>query len=47
MPSIQRFAIRCRDVEWRDLVFCEAKLLGVVDVVPVDGIDLVGVESTK
>lgn len=43
MPGIQRLTIRSRDIEGRDLMLREAELCRIVDVVPEQGVDLVGV----
>lgn len=46
MPSIQRLAVWSADVEGSDLVFREAELFCVIDVVVEECVDLVGVERT-
>jgi hypothetical protein len=43
MPSIQRLAIWCTDVEWCDLTLSESKLLCIVDVVEEERVEFVSV----
>ena len=44
MPCVQRLAIRCVDVERRDLTLGKSELLGVVDVVEEERIEFVSVQ---
>lgn len=46
MPCIQRFTIGRGDCERRDLAFGESKLFRIVDIMPEERVDLMGVQST-
>ena len=46
MPCIERLAIRCFDRKWRHLALRKAKVFGIMDVLPEEGIDLMGIKST-
>jgi hypothetical protein len=46
MPCIERLTVWCCDREWRHLALRKAKRFGVVDVLPEEGVDLMGVQST-
>lgn len=46
MPCIERLSIWSLDREWRYLTLCKAKRFSIMDVLPEEGIDLVGIEST-
>lgn len=43
MPGVERFAIGRINCEWCHLTLCEAELLGVVEVMPKECVDLMGV----
>lgn len=45
MPGIQLLAIRRRDGEGSHLALRKSKLLSIVDIVPAQRVDFVGVES--
>lgn len=46
MPCIECLAIWCCDREWRHLTFREAKWFGIMDVLPEEGVDLMGIKGT-
>ena len=46
MPCIECLAIRCCGCEWRHLTFRKAKRFSIMDVLPEEGVDLVGVKGT-
>jgi hypothetical protein len=45
VPRIESLSIRRRDSERRHLTLCKSERFGIVDVLPEEGVDLVGVES--
>jgi len=46
MPCIECLAIWCFDREWRHLAFRKAKGFSIVDILPEESVDLMGIEST-
>jgi len=46
MPRIERLTIWCCDRKWRYLALRKAKVFGIMDVLPEEGVDLMGIEST-
>jgi hypothetical protein len=45
MPRIESLSVRRRDGERRHLALCETERFGIVNVLPEESVDLVGVES--
>lgn len=46
MPCVECLKIWCFDREWRHLTLCKTKLFSIMDVLPKEGVDLMGIKST-
>ena len=45
VPCVQGLSVACLNVEGCDLVLCEAELRCIVDVLPEERVELVGVQG--